>query len=60
MVDKKMLEYMKCAKDPVYYMNTYGHVFNAKEKMVTPMTCFEYQNKCLRKFHKFQNGRVLR
>lgn len=60
MVDKKMLEYMKCAKDPVYYMNTYGHVFNAKEKMVTPMTCFEYQNKCLRKFHKFQNSIILK
>jgi len=60
MVDKKMLEYMKCAKDPVYYMNTYGHVFNAKEKMVTPMTCFEYQNKCLRKFHKYQNSIILK
>jgi hypothetical protein len=60
MVDKKMLEYMRCAKDPVYYMNTYGHVFNAKLKMVTPMTCFEYQNKCLRKFHKFQNSIILK
>ena len=56
MVDKKMLEFAKCAKDPVYYMNTYGHVFNAKEKMVTQMECFEYQNDCLRNFHQYQNN----
>jgi len=60
MVDNKMLEYTKCVKDPVYYMNTYGHVFNAREKRVTQMTCFEYQNNCLRKFHKHQNNIILK
>ena len=60
MVDKKMLEYAKCAKDPVYYMNTYGHVFNARERMVTQMECFEYQNDCLRSFHKNQNNIILK
>jgi hypothetical protein len=60
MVDKKMLEFAKCAKDPVYYMNTYGHVFNAKERMVTQMTCFEYQNDCLRNFHEYQNNIILK
>lgn len=60
MVDKKMLEFAKCAKDPVYYMNTYGYVFDAKKKIVAPMTCFEYQNTCLRKFHKHQNNIILK
>lgn len=60
MIDKKMLEYAKCAKDPVYYMNTYGYVFDARKKMVAPMKCFEYQNDCLRHFHKFQNNIILK
>ncbi len=60
MVDKKMLEFARCAKDPVYYMNTYGYVFDAKKKMVAPMTCFEYQNSCLRSFHKHQNNIILK
>lgn len=51
---------MRCAKDPVYYMNTYGYVFDAKKKSVCPMTCFEYQNSCLRKFHKYQNNIILK
>ena len=60
MVDKKMLEFMRCAKDPVYYMNTYGYVFDAKKKSILPMTCFEYQNDCLRNFHKHQNNIILK
>ena len=60
MVDKKMLEFMRCAKDPVYYINTYGHVFDARKKHVAAMTCFEYQNDCLRKFHKYQNNIILK
>jgi len=55
-----MLEFAKCAADPVYYMNTYGYVFNAKEKQVTQMTCFEYQNDCLRNFHEYQNNIILK
>jgi len=60
MIDKKMLEYAKCAKDPVYYMNTYGYVFDARKKIVAPMKCFEYQNDCLRHFHEFQNNIILK
>jgi len=60
MIDKKMLEYAKCAKDPVYYMNTYGFVFDASKRMVAQMTCFEYQNDCLRNFHEHQNNIILK
>jgi intein/homing endonuclease len=60
MVNNKMLEFAKCAADPVYYMNTYGYVFNAKERQVTQMTCFEYQNDCLRNFHENQNNIILK
>lgn len=60
MINKRMLEFAKCARDPVYYMNTYGYVFDARKKIVDKMTCFEYQNECLRSFHKHQNNIILK
>jgi hypothetical protein len=53
-------EYIKCARNPIYFLNNYGHVFNAKKQTITKMTCFEYQNKCLRRFHKYQNNIILK
>jgi len=45
MASNEMKEFAKCAKSPVYYINTYGYVFDAKKKMIAPMTCFEYQKR---------------
>lgn len=53
-------EFIRCASDPVYFLNTYGYVFDAKKQRVMPMTCFKYQEKCMRNFHKFKNSIVLK
>ncbi len=53
-------EYLRCVTDPIYYLNTYGYVFNAKTQRVEKMTCFEYQEDCIYKFHKFRNNIVLK
>lgn len=60
MIDKKMLEYTRCVKDPVYYLNNYGFVFDAKKRKVDKMTCFPYQETCVVKFHKLQNNIILK
>jgi hypothetical protein len=60
MLDKKMLEYAKCAKDPVYFLNNYGYVFDAKKRKVDKMSCFPYQETCVKKFHKEQNNIILK
>lgn len=53
-------EFERCAKDPVYYLNTYGHIYDAAEKKTLKMTCFKYQEACVKTFHKFQNSIVLK
>jgi len=58
--EQRRTEKVKCVMDPLYYLNTYGHVFDAKEKKVMPMKCFEYQKTCIRGFHDFQNNIVLK
>lgn len=53
-------EKYKCAKSPIYFLNTYGHVFDAKKKKISKMQCFTYQERCVKDFHKFQNNIVLK
>jgi hypothetical protein len=53
-------ERIKCARSPIYFLNTYGFVFDAVEKKVKKMKCFEYQEKCVDIFHKKQNSIVLK
>ncbi|GIV43974.1 MAG: hypothetical protein KatS3mg035_1097 [Bacteroidia bacterium] len=53
-------ERIKCAKSPIYYLNNYGYVFDAIEKRIRKMKCFEYQEQCVDIFHKNQNSIVLK
>lgn len=53
-------EYLKCATDPIYFLNTYGYVFDARKQRVEKMKCFEYQEDCVFKFHKHRNNVVLK
>lgn len=53
-------EKYKCAKDPIYFLNNYGFVFDAVKKKIDRMQCFPYQEKCVRDFDEFQNNIVLK
>jgi hypothetical protein len=53
-------EKIKCVKSPLYYLNTYGYVFDAGQKKIAKMTCFKYQERCVKDFHKYQNNIVLK
>lgn len=53
-------EYIKCAAEPIYYINKYGYTFDASKNIVAPMKCFEYQEDCLTKFHKHRNNIILK
>lgn len=53
-------EFINCARSPLYFLDNYGHVFNAAKRMFTAMECFDYQRDCLKAFHKYQNNIVLK
>ena len=62
MLDQSFIikEKYKCVKSPIYFLNTYGHVFDAKKKKISKMKCFTYQERCVKDFDKFQNNIVLK
>lgn len=55
-------EYVKCAMDPVYFINTYGVALNiTKEPVeVKRIKCFPYQEEVLRKYKDHRNNIVLK
>ena len=62
MLDQNFIikEKYRCAKSPIYFLNNYGYVFDAKKKKISKMKCFTYQERCVKDFHKFQNNIVLK
>ena len=53
-------EFVNCSKSPEYFVNNYGWVFDMEEMRVSKMTCFPYQETCLKSFHENQNSIVLK
>jgi hypothetical protein len=60
MTTDELKEYIKCARDPIYFLNTYGYVYDIKKKQVDRLSCFEYQEDIIKKYQKFQNNIVLK
>ena len=60
MTESEILEYVKCARDPVYFLNTYGFVYDIEKQRIDRMTCYPYQEETIRKFNNNQNNIVLK
>ncbi len=62
MTRENLQEYLKCAKDPIYFLNTYGRILNIAKNpvQVDKLDCFEYQVDILKKFKDYQNNIVLK
>lgn len=57
---QKINEYVKCAQDPVYYLNNYGYIFDAKKQAIAPLKCFSYQERCIEEYNSNRNCIVLK
>ena len=60
MTPQEIQEYIKCAKDPVYFLNNYGYVYDIRKSKVDKLSCFEYQENVLRNYIKHQNNIILK
>jgi hypothetical protein len=60
MTPQEIQEYIKCAKDPIYFLNNYGYVYDIRKSKVDKLSCFDYQENAIRNFVKYQNNIVLK
>ena len=56
----QMQEWMKCAKDILYFLNTYGNAFNIKTQQIEPLKCFDYQEKTVLEYENYKNNIILK
>lgn len=54
------MEMAKCMADPVYYLKTYGKIFDADKNELAPFSPYEYQERVIKKFDKYQNNIILK
>jgi hypothetical protein len=57
---QEKIEFIKCAKDPVYFMNNYGYVFDITKNTIGKLTLFDFQEDVLRNFQNHKNNIVLK
>lgn len=60
MTPQEIQEYIKCAKDPIYFLNNYGYVYDIRKSRVDKLSCFNYQENALKNYIKYQNNIVLK
>lgn len=60
MTPEEIREFARCARDPVYFLNSYGYVYDIRKSKVDKLSCFGYQEEALSNFVKNQNNIVLK
>ena len=60
MTQEETIEFIKCARDPIYFMNNYGYVFDITKNTVGRLTLFDFQVDVLNNFHTKKNNIVLK
>lgn len=60
MTREELVEYVKCTKDPVHFLNTHGYVYDVAKRRVDRLSCFAFQEDIVKKFQRNQNNIVLK
>ena len=56
----ELTEFIKCAKDPVHFVNNHAYVFNINTQKIDQIKCFKYQEEFLADLHNNKNNIVLK
>lgn len=60
MTAEETKEFIKCARDPLYFMNTYGYIFDITKNTIDRLTLFEYQEEVLNNYEAHKNNIILK
>lgn len=60
MTPEQIDEYIKCYKDPIYYLNNYGYVFDLEKKIVDKLTLYPFQIPVVKDYQEHINNIVLK
>lgn len=60
MTKLELHEYVKSARDTIYFLNNYGYIYDVTKKQIDRLNCFSYQEDMVNKFNRYQNNIVLK
>ena len=60
MTQQETIEFIKCARDPLYFLNTYGYIFDITKNTIARLNLFEYQEEVVIKYEKHKNNIILK
>ena len=60
MTQEQVGEYVKCYKDPIYYLNNYGYVFDLEKKLIDRLTLYDFQIPVIKSYQEFTNNIILK
>jgi len=60
MTQEQIKEYIKCYKDPIYYLNNYGYVFDLEKRLIDRLTLYDFQEPVIRDYMKYTNNIILK
>jgi len=60
MTQQETIEFIKCARDPIYFLNTYGYIFDITKSTIAPLNLFEYQKEVVQSYEANKNNIILK
>ena len=60
MTQEETIEFIKCAKSPIYFMNTYGYIFDITKSTIDRLSLFQFQKEVIENYIKNKNNIVLK
>ena len=60
MTQEETIEFIKCARDPIYFLNTYGYIFDITKNTIAPLKLFEYQKGVVQNYESNKNNIILK
>ena len=60
MTPEETIEFIKCARDPIYFMNTYGYIYDITKSTIDRLSLFDIQKDVLENYVKNKNNIILK
>jgi len=60
MTQEETIEFIKCAKNPIYFLNNYGYIFDITKSTIDKLTLYDIQKEVLENYVSNKNNIILK
>lgn len=60
MTQEETIEFVKCARSPIYFLNNYGYIFDITKNTIDRLTLFDFQEDVIKNYTANKNNIILK